>query len=126
MEFVLTIKKRAKEGDASAQFTLGLAYERGMSVPQDYAVAYAWYCKAAEQGHANAMYMTAHALRTGVGVPISDEAAAHTWFTRAAAAGHAQAQIVLDSWPERGFELPEQNALNATVSDAARTAHRRE
>ncbi len=44
----------AEQGNAKAQFNLGVMYDRGLGVPQDYAEAVKWYRKAAEQGHAGA------------------------------------------------------------------------
>lgn len=47
MEFLLSMKKKAQEGDATAQFTLGWTYELGKSVPQDYEIGFSWYiCRA--------------------------------------------------------------------------------
>ncbi len=40
----------AEQGFASSQFNLGLMYERGQGVPQDYVRAYRWYTLAANQG----------------------------------------------------------------------------
>lgn len=46
-------EKRAEEGDAYAQFTVGLWYERGQGVrQQDYVKAREWYEQAAAQGDA--------------------------------------------------------------------------
>jgi tetratricopeptide (TPR) repeat protein len=42
----------AKQGNAVAQFNLGLMYDDGYGVRQDYAEALRWYLKAAEQGDA--------------------------------------------------------------------------
>ena len=44
----------AEQGDAVAQFNLGVMYDEGDGVPQDYATALKWYRLAAEQGHADA------------------------------------------------------------------------
>ena len=41
----------AEQGDASAQYSLGLAHAKGQGVPQDYANAVKWFRKAGEQGH---------------------------------------------------------------------------
>lgn len=49
-------RKAAEQGDAQAQFNLGVAYDNGEGVPQDVQRAAAWTRKAAEQGHANAQY----------------------------------------------------------------------
>ena len=42
----------AEQGDASAQFNLGLRYDKGQGVPQDYKEAVKWYRISAEQGYA--------------------------------------------------------------------------
>ena len=44
----------AKQGDAKAQYNLGLMYDEGAGVPQDYKTGVKWYRLAAEQGNANA------------------------------------------------------------------------
>ena len=44
----------AEQGDASAQFNLGLMYDNGNGVPEDDRQAVFWYRKAAEQGVAGA------------------------------------------------------------------------
>ena len=40
----------AEQGDALAQYNLGLMYDKGQGVPQDYKTAVKWYTLAAEQG----------------------------------------------------------------------------
>jgi hypothetical protein len=35
-------RKAAEQGDANSQYSLGLMYEGGLGVPQDYAEAYFW------------------------------------------------------------------------------------
>ncbi len=40
----------AEQGDADAQYTLGLMYELGQGVQQDYVQAYLWFNLAAAQG----------------------------------------------------------------------------
>ncbi len=47
----------AKQGNASAQFFLGLMYGEGLGVPQDYAKAVGWLRKAAEQGYPGPAHM---------------------------------------------------------------------
>ncbi len=44
----------AKQGNPHAQYNLGLMYENGQGIPQNYAEALKWYTKAAEQGLAGA------------------------------------------------------------------------
>ena len=45
-------RRAAEQGNAEAQFNLGLMYFNGRGVAQDYKVAAQWYRRAAEQGHA--------------------------------------------------------------------------
>jgi TPR repeat protein len=63
--------------------------------------------KAAQQGHLNAQFWIAHAYLNGTGV-AKDSAKARAWFETCAAAGHARAKLALDTWPERGFDLPDE------------------
>ena len=46
------IRPLANDGDAAAQFNLGLMYLTGHGVQQDYSAAALWFRKAAEQGYA--------------------------------------------------------------------------
>ncbi|WP_244060856.1 tetratricopeptide repeat protein, partial [Aeromonas caviae] len=48
------LHKAAEQGNASAQFNLGLIYAKGQGVPQDYKQAAVWYRKAAEQSNVEA------------------------------------------------------------------------
>jgi len=49
VEAVKWYRKAAEQGDADAQFNLGVRYDAGQGVQQDMAAA--WLRKAAEQGH---------------------------------------------------------------------------
>ena len=49
-------RQSAEQGDAAAQYNLGVSYDYGLGVPQDDALALAWYRIAADQGHAAARY----------------------------------------------------------------------
>ena len=44
----------AEQGNARAQYNLGLMYDVGRGVPQDYKTAVKWYRLAAKQGHSSA------------------------------------------------------------------------
>ena len=48
----LELRRRAEQGDAEAQFSLGFRYDEGEGVPEDRQEALQWWRKAAEQGHA--------------------------------------------------------------------------
>ncbi|HSG06069.1 MAG TPA: tetratricopeptide repeat protein [Nitrospiria bacterium] len=73
----------AEQGDAAAQYNLGLLYDKGKGAPQDYSEAVKWYQKAAEQGQAEAQYNLGFLYAIGQGVP-QDYVLAHMWFNLAA------------------------------------------
>jgi len=54
---VEALRAKAEQGDASAQFSLGLMFGNGQGVPQDYAEAAKWVRMAAAQGAAKAQYL---------------------------------------------------------------------
>jgi TPR repeat protein len=47
-------KPIAEQGDADAQYNLGVMYANGTGVAEDYVQAVYWYRKAVDQGHVNA------------------------------------------------------------------------
>ena len=53
-EAVKWFRKAAEQGDASAQYNLGVMYEFSRGVPQDAVQAYAWLNIAAAQGSESA------------------------------------------------------------------------
>ena len=100
------IGRLALQGNAEAQFQLGIVYElgrgvppdgaeavrwfrmaaflgvevrRGRGVPQDYAESVKWYRAAAEQGYADAQFNLGFSYKEGRGVP-KDYVQAHKWF----------------------------------------------
>ena len=80
----------AEQGDAAAQYFLGVMYDNGEGVPQDYKQAVKWYTKAAEQGNAKAHNNLGLMYARGQGVP-QDNVYAHMWFNLAAASGNERA-----------------------------------
>lgn len=87
-------KAKADQGDAEAQFGLGLRYSCGELPLQDYTQAAFWYRRAADQNHALAQYNLAMMYEEGQGVPRSDTEAAR-WIRKAAEQGDAAAQFNL-------------------------------
>ncbi len=65
-----------------ALYKLGLLYDNGSGVPQDYAKAVKWYRKAAEQGYAKAQFMIGFMYYEGRGV-TQDYVQAHVWYNLA-------------------------------------------
>ena len=84
----------AEQGDASAQFNLGLMYGNGRGVLKDEAEAVRWYRLAAEQGDAGAQFNLGLMYGNGEGV-LKNEAEAARWFRLAAEQGVATAQYGL-------------------------------
>ncbi len=81
----------AGRGYAEAQFNIGLMYDKGHGLAQDYAEAAKWYRRAAEQGHAFAQSSLGIMYENGQGVP-QNYVEAHLWFTLAAARGFEAAR----------------------------------
>lgn len=51
-----SLREKAEQGDANAEFKLGLAFSVGNGVEQNLEEAVAWYRKAVERGHTSAIY----------------------------------------------------------------------
>jgi hypothetical protein len=88
---VESLRRAANDGSAEAQNDLGIMYENGSGVPQNYATAVTWYRKAADQGFATAQYNLGTMYEYGEGVP-KDDAEAVRWYRKAAAQGDADAK----------------------------------
>lgn len=90
----------AEAGDPAAQFKLGVRYEHGEGVSQDYAQAAAWYRKAALQEHSRseapvlAQFALGVLYERGQGVP-QNFVHATAWYRKAADRGHLGAQAAL-------------------------------
>lgn len=61
-------KPLAEQGDATAQYNLGLMFANGEGVAQDYKQSVSWFSKAAEQGVAEAQYNLGVTYAKGRGV----------------------------------------------------------
>lgn len=69
----------AQQGDAAAQFNVGLLYSSGQGVPEDSGAAAHWYRLAADQGYAKAQLNLADLYADGRGVPQDFPAAAQLY-----------------------------------------------
>ena len=88
------LKPLAEQGDAYAQYNIGLMYRLGKGVPEDDSEAAKWYRKAAEQGYADAQKAIGFMYMLGMGVS-QDLPEAVKWFRKAAEQGHADGQNYL-------------------------------
>ena len=114
------LRARAEQGDAEAQFNLGVMYAAGRAVPQDDAEAVRWYRLAAEQGPAQAQRRLGLMYFRGRSVP-QDGAEAVRWWRLAAEQGDAYAQRNLGIVYDRGRGVPQDDVrahmwLNLAVS----------
>lgn len=81
----------AEQGNANAQYNLGLLYRHGRGVEQNDRLALVWFSRAAQQGLLDAQYNTGLMYMEGRGVAVSKRDALE-WWQLAAERGHAAAQ----------------------------------
>ena len=85
-EAVRLYRLSAEQGDAFAQYNLGVMYDNGQGVPQDYKEAVKWYRLSAEQGRASAQNNLGVRYYNGQGVP-QDYVSAHMWWNICGSSG---------------------------------------
>lgn len=73
----------AEQGDAKAQFTLGMMYEKGQGTRRNYQTAMKYYRQAAEQGHAGSQTKLGLLYEKGRGVQ-ENVRLAYMWYYVAA------------------------------------------
>lgn len=95
----------ALQGDAEAQFNIGVLYEKGHEIPPDYSDAARWYRKAADQGHDKAQFNLGLLYARGTGVALNFAEAAQL-FRRAADGGSGRAMLNLALFYETGKGIP--------------------
>ena len=88
---VPSLRTDAEQGDADAQFNLGVMYANGEGVPQDAAEAVRWYRLSADQGNASAQNNLGLSYSNGEGV-LKDSVLAHMGFNIAGANGNEAAR----------------------------------
>ena len=86
--------KKAKNGDAKAQYALAVVFDTGEELEEDDTKAVAWYRRAAEQGHMHAQHNLGISYENGEGVE-RDIAEAMNWYQLAAAQGNPSSQYNL-------------------------------
>jgi len=104
-----SIARAAIQGNADAQFNLGMLYER-----HRYAEAAKWYREAADQGLEDAQFNLGLLYAKGQGVP-RDDVQAYMWFELSAAQGDQSAANNRDAAAQR--MTPEQ------IAEAQKLAH---
>jgi hypothetical protein len=96
---ISSLNADAEKGVSSRQFQLGLCYENGSGVEQDYGKAADWYRKAAEKGEVSAQNNLGVLLHYGHGVQ-QDDVEAYAMFCVAAEGGCTNAVDSRDSLAE--------------------------
>ena len=96
----------AEQGQALAQYNLGLLYANGQGVSKDDAQAQQWYEKAAAQGHADAQVNLGILYDYGRGVEQDYKKAVY-WYRLSAKQGNELAQRQLGLMFERGDGVPQ-------------------
>jgi len=134
-ESVAIWKKLAAEGQADAQYNLGVIYQHADGVEQDFGAALQWYALAAEQGDIAAQQAIGSMYMRGQGVK-RDERAGIRWIMMQKVVAHHEHMNVAEKWKgqiERAILQDERKRLEmlyvqsqedgeATVADLRRRA----
>lgn len=91
---ITAYRSAARQGDAAAQYALGVLYQTGEVVPQGFAQAFQWYERAAQQHYAPAQLALGILFEYGKGV-AANAARAVQYYEQAALQGHPVAQYRL-------------------------------
>ena len=84
----------AEQGNADAQFSVGLIFDRGLNVNPDYHAAVKWFTLASKQGHVFAQANLGWKYHKGQGVD-KNNVHAFKWCRLAANDGHQNAPYFL-------------------------------
>lgn len=118
-------KELAEEGDASAQFYLGMCYEYAQGVTQNYYTAFDWYLCSAEQGNSYGEYGVGLCYRLGRGV-LSDYTQMIYWLSLSAEQGNAYGLLNLGYCYHKGIgvdqDLEEARRLYELADEAGHPA----
>lgn len=90
------LKPLAEKGDAKALYMLGIMYENGQGVKQDYEQALSLFNKSSEQGYDQAMLHLAEMYKSGRGTQV-DLVQAHKWFNLAGSRGNEFARHSMET-----------------------------
>ena len=118
-EAIKWYKKAAEQGDADAQFNLGVMYENGEGVTKNLQEAFKWYLEAAEQGNARAQNNLGIMYENGKGVQMDIQQAIR-WYRKSAALDNAKAMANLGYLYDMGIGVSKDtNKAFSLYKDAA-------
>ena len=95
MKDMKNILAGALNGNADAQYNLGIMYASGLGVIQDYNEAVKWFRLSSSQGNAQAQEIYGLMYASGRGV-TQDYVRAHMWLNISASSGDKNAEANLD------------------------------
>ena len=102
----------AEQGDAMAQYNMGLLYRDGLGVDKDPEQALQWFMRAGAQGDPVAQVEVGD-LYAGVALGLADYKSAAEWYRQAAEQGDAVAQRKLGELYQRGRGVDKDEELAA-------------
>jgi uncharacterized protein len=119
------MQKAADQGNAEAQYTLGLSYFNAGWFEKDDARGVRWLQRAADQGYLNAQIALGRSYEHGLHSTWQDFGNAILWYRKAAEQGDGEAQFALANIYERGEGIPRDTAqaLEWYKKAAANTAN---
>ncbi|MGR9000058.1 MAG: tetratricopeptide repeat protein [Gammaproteobacteria bacterium] len=94
-QVVKLLRPLAEKGNPEAQYKLGVMYDQGKGVDQDYQEASKWYRLSAEQGKSGAQFNLGLMYVQGQGVD-QDYVRSYMWLSLAADQGVSEAQSTRD------------------------------
>ncbi len=95
----------SRQGNAEAEFGLGLLYDLGNGTSKNPEIAFTWYRLAAESGLPKAEFNVGAMYDSGDGVAQNSQDAA-LWYAKAGAQGHLRAQYDLGLLYQQGSGVP--------------------
>lgn len=107
------LKNKAEQGNAEAQYNLGVLYYYGEEVEKNLSEAVKWYRKAAEQGYARAQHNLGICYYNGDGV-IQNNVKALAWVCAAYANG--------DNGATKAIRIIRQKMTSAQIEQALKLA----
>jgi uncharacterized protein len=111
----------ARQGNVRAQYDMGVLYQHGQGVAQDYKEAAKWYRLAAAQGDEDAQNNLGGFYDQGYGVP-QDYKQAQKWYRLSAAGGDSGALNNIGVLYLKGHGVPQDN-LRAYMWESLAAAH---
>ena len=113
-------RQASANGDPNGAVYVGVLYDSGLGVPQNYTSARLWYVTAANAGSAVGAFNVGVLYDAGLGV-AKDEAQAAAWYMRAAKLGSARADYNLGMLYETGTGV--RRSRSRAIAFYTRAAH---